>query len=124
MPPGPEHSMGQPDQPCGDGRAVGGQRPTPSSLAAGCCAGNACPSMVVEGVGDGPADEDACDAHPHHVEAAPRQRSGGWASEPTRSLAPQRIIVEADAMLVATAIGTLAPMFREISTLGLVILTQ
>jgi hypothetical protein len=33
--------------------------------------------MVVEGVVDGPANEDACDAHPHHVEAAPQQQSEG-----------------------------------------------
>jgi hypothetical protein len=36
--------------------------------------------MVMERAVGGPADEDACGAHPHHVEVAP-QWIGGWASE-------------------------------------------
>jgi hypothetical protein len=66
------HSLGQPDQPCGGGRAARDRQPTPSSRVGGCYVSHVCPSMVVERVDDGPADEDACGAHPHHVEAAPQ----------------------------------------------------
>ena len=83
----PGHGSGQPGQPREGGRATRDRRPAPSFRAGGCSAGNACPSWVAERVASGLADEDACGAHPRHVEATPRW-SEEWAQAPTRRPAP------------------------------------
>jgi hypothetical protein len=91
--PDPGHSLGKLDRPCGGGCAAGDRRTAPSSHVGGCYAGDACLSKVAVEVAGGPTVEDACDALPHPMEAAPRRWSGGWASEPACQPPPVAVAV-------------------------------